>query len=452
MSTAFFDIASTPLGIPIIGAADSDFFLRTAGADQKVFIACGSNVKPAAVFSTSNMGVGGMAAPQFTLDVNGDINFTGKLYQMGQRYIGSQWTTSGDSNSISISSCNVGIGLSNPAFNLDVNGSVNFSGGLYQSGQKYIGSQWTTSSTSNAIAITSCNVGIGISTPASTLHVAGNSRFDGNIFVQNTYMNLTRLKVVQTQIPGAVGNISSIISSLPGIDPTISPFTFSLSNPQTDFKFQNSNSSNMLLIGQQSLSYFSAQAGAGSLKLVTPSTTASNSWWIGFSASNNNQDTNDRARIGTVLDASGNGSLYFTTGASNAQTEVMRITNTGFVGIGINNPSYKLHVDGTIYATGDIGAYSDIRLKCNLEQLENCLNKVKLCTGYRYNRRDQPDKNRKYIGLIAQQVEEIAPELIYEDTDGFKAIAYQNITAILIEAIKELSDKVDKIAKHVNLS
>ena len=451
MSTAFFDIANAALGIPVVGAADSDFFVRTAASTQKMFMACGSNVVPAAVFATSNVAIGGLVSPAFTLDVLGDINFTGKLFQQGQRYIGSQWTTVNASNAIYITSCNVGINTDSPSASLDVNGSINFTSNLLQNGRPYIGSQWRTNSTSNSISI-SCNVGIGTTTPETLLHVAGNTRIDGGIIVQNSYINLTRLKVVQTQVAGAIGNITSIVTSVPGVKNTAPQFTFTLSNPQTQYLFQNFNTSNMMIAGPSNLSIYTARAGMGGIKIAVPSAQSNDMWWLGFTTSNRTSDTDDYARIGTVISNSNGGALYFTTGKSNAQSEVMRITDDGMVGVGLSNPTFKLHVNGAIFATQDIGAYSDLRLKCNIEKLENCLNKVKLCSGYKYDMRNQPDAKRRSIGLIAQEVELIAPELIHEDRDGFKAIAYQNMAALFVEAIKELADKVDKINRHLSIS
>ena len=119
----------------------------------------------------------------------------------------------------------------------------------------------------------------------------------------------------------------------------------------------------------------------------------------------------------------------------------------GEIGIGVPNPGYKLDVSGTIRATGDVIAYSDIRVKENIKTIDNALNKVKNLRGVEYNKIDNTEKN---IGVIAQEVEKILPEVVKEDGEGMKSVAYGNITAILIEAIKEQQKQIDELKSIIN--
>jgi hypothetical protein len=119
-------------------------------------------------------------------------------------------------------------------------------------------------------------------------------------------------------------------------------------------------------------------------------------------------------------------------------TEKMRINSAGSVGIGTNNPSYKLDVTGTIRATGDIIAYSDVRVKENIKTIDNSLEKVSKLRGVEFNKIGD---NEKSIGVIAQEIEKIIPEVVKEDDKGMKSVAYGNISGLLIEAIKELKAK-----------
>jgi hypothetical protein len=108
------------------------------------------------------------------------------------------------------------------------------------------------------------------------------------------------------------------------------------------------------------------------------------------------------------------------------------------LGVGTTTPSstYALDVDGNIHATGDITAFSDIRKKSNLQRIENALDKIDQVSGYTF---DVVDSARKHTGVIAQEMERVLPEVIYEDeADGMKSVAYGNIVGLLIEGIKEL--------------
>ncbi len=130
--------------------------------------------------------------------------------------------------------------------------------------------------------------------------------------------------------------------------------------------------------------------------------------------------------------------------------------STGNVGIGTNNPgTYKLYVSGAAYATGG-WAGSDYRWKKNIEPIQDTLDRLTLLQGVTFNwRADEfPDHgftDEKQIGLIAQDVEKIIPELVRTDEDGFKAVSYEKLTVVLLEAIKELKEIVEKQQAEIDL-
>lgn len=111
--------------------------------------------------------------------------------------------------------------------------------------------------------------------------------------------------------------------------------------------------------------------------------------------------------------------------------------NGGNVGIGVDNPSSKLEVDGDIYATGDVTASSDRRLKTDIKHIENALDKVCSLGGYTYVMNDKPSS-----GLIAQEVLEVLPEVVHGSEETNYSLAYGNIIGLLVEAIKELKEKI----------
>jgi len=97
---------------------------------------------------------------------------------------------------------------------------------------------------------------------------------------------------------------------------------------------------------------------------------------------------------------------------------------------------------GTLTATGDVVAYSDVRLKENIITIDNAVDKVLTMRGVYFNKKDDFTKTRK-SGVIAQEMQKILPEVVIENKDGILGVAYGNIVGILIEAIKELKAEID---------
>ena len=99
--------------------------------------------------------------------------------------------------------------------------------------------------------------------------------------------------------------------------------------------------------------------------------------------------------------------------------------------------SDNLYVTGDIYATGDVTASSDRRLKTDIKRIENALDKVCSLGGYTYVMNDKPSS-----GLIAQEVLEVLPEVVHGSEETNYSLAYGNIVGLLVEAIKELKEKI----------
>ena len=122
------------------------------------------------------------------------------------------------------------------------------------------------------------------------------------------------------------------------------------------------------------------------------------------------------------------------------------------VGIGITSaPAANLHVKGDIIATGDItSAYSDERLKDILEPVQNATSKILTLDTFYYKPNqtaiDLGLNNERHIGLSAQQVLNIAPEVVKNAPigQGYLTVQYERLVPLLIESIKELTQRMEK--------
>ena len=102
-------------------------------------------------------------------------------------------------------------------------------------------------------------------------------------------------------------------------------------------------------------------------------------------------------------------------------------------------------VSGDFTAAGNVRSNSDARLKENVETISNALDKVALLRGVYFDLIAKP--GNRHVGLIAQEVEEVLPEVVStsEEGDKIKSVAYANVVGLLVEAIKELKGNVDKL-------
>lgn len=183
--------------------------------------------------------------------------------------------------------------------------------------------------------------------------------------------------------------------------------------------------------------------------------TVAHSWEMTALGMNNDTTSNPGAKnsnLGTQpLLVVGNGTNYMTD-----RKNALMILRNGNMGIMNSNPTEALEVNGngkfagTVSASCGVLTCSDIRFKKNIKNLEGSLTKVSQLDGvsYEWRREEFPKRNftnKTQIGLIAQEVEAIFPELVYTDKEGYKSVDYAHLTPILIESIKELNQKLIKI-------
>ena len=158
----------------------------------------------------------------------------------------------------------------------------------------------------------------------------------------------------------------------------------------------------------------------------------------GNTGSKGNTGTGTKGQKGET--GSNAGITSFTNGADNRV-----VTATSSTGL---NAEANLTFDGTdLRCTGDIIAYysSDARLKDNITPIENALSKVLTLSGVKWdwNENASPEvrANVPNVGLIAQEVQQVLPEVVTERKDGYLALDYNKLIGLLVEAIKELANK-----------
>jgi hypothetical protein len=99
--------------------------------------------------------------------------------------------------------------------------------------------------------------------------------------------------------------------------------------------------------------------------------------------------------------------------------------------------------NGDFTATGDVTAFSDVRQKTNIETIHYALDAVLKMRGVRFDRKDSGSRG---CGVIAQEMQGIAPEVVKSNDDGVLSVAYGNLVGYLIEAVKELNAKVEALS------
>ncbi len=188
------------------------------------------------------------------------------------------------------------------------------------------------------------------------------------------------------------------------------------------------------------------QSGYG----VVSQATGSNNLFIGYQVGDNITSGNNNITIGydlNVQNPAGNGqlsigNLIFGTGIDGTGSTL----SSGNVGIGIAAPTQKLTVfngttTGTYTTAGWVHA-SDSRLKTNVASIKNALATVNSLNGVSFNWIENPDGDDQ-IGFIAQDVQKYLPEVVVGTEENGYGVSYGNVTALLVNATKELNVKVD---------
>jgi hypothetical protein len=133
------------------------------------------------------------------------------------------------------------------------------------------------------------------------------------------------------------------------------------------------------------------------------------------------------------------GQLQYNDGNSTEGAEIYYDSITQNVGIGTTNPSTLLDVNGSITCI-DINSTSDLNLKENIKTVENALDTISQLRGVTF---DWKENSKPSIGVIAQELEEVLPQLV--NNGEVKSVNYNGIIGVLIEAVKELKKEIEEL-------
>lgn len=167
---------------------------------------------------------------------------------------------------------------------------------------------------------------------------------------------------------------------------------------------------------------------------------------IGSETGNNRQrfifsDGAGAQNIFTIATSTNNGVSY---------ANRFEVQQDGKVGIGTSSPGANLHVVGDICYTGSIGACSDARYKTDIETIDDALETLLNLRGIKYNWKQKEYSvmnfdNKTHLGLIAQEVKEVLPEIVIVDENGDMSVDYSRLTPLLLEAIREQQKTINDL-------
>lgn len=344
---------------------------------------------------------------------------------------------------------NVGIGSTASGYKLDVAGSLNATS-IYLNGTAL-----NASSTIPASVATSANSLV---------------RRDGSGYIFNNYFNMTA--DVQTTTPQyfvgewggdnflryvAPANVTvgkaTLADTVRGVGSGNMTFNWNGQSGQPSWLWGSNDGTNLYVWNPSNFNVAYA-TNAGTAANATNATNAGTAAALASTADNVSTSGwyRSNGNVGWFNNTHGGGiwmqdaSWIRTYGNKNFYVQGANLAVDGNAGIGTTSPSEKLEVSGNVKATAFIST-SDRRLKTNIRTSEG-LSKVTQLRGVRFNWKS--DGVAEY-GTIAQEVEQVFPELVITDKKtGFKAVKYQALIGPLIEATKELNNKCDMSAEQTS--
>ena len=163
----------------------------------------------------------------------------------------------------------------------------------------------------------------------------------------------------------------------------------------------------------------------------------------------------------TIKNTSNYDIRFDTSGYTNA-IRIDDSTHCVAINTSAGNSTYDLYVSGKVASTDNIVAFvSDRRLKENFLPISDSISKIKQLNGLTFNWNDKgvelsnnmKDKDKREVGLLAQDVEKILPEAVQvwdEENNDYKSVLYDRLVPLLVEGMKEQQEQIEKLQERVN--
>jgi N-acetylneuraminic acid mutarotase len=322
------------------------------------------------------------------------------------------------------------------------------------------------------------NVGIGITAPDTKLHLAGSLKiFDGTQGADkvltsdaNGLASWQALPVLPADVWTTVGN-NIFYNSTGNVG-------IGLARPNAQLQFSNTVQNRKIVLfegADNDHEFYGFGINGATLRYQTSGSDADHVFFSGINATSSKElmriKGNGNIGIGVddaqfKLDVNGRVRIRATPGLS-AGTWLNNDANTSsnaFVGmrsdteVGIygqtGTPNWRFYVNtstGNATLQGVLTQNSDARLKKDIQPLQSALENIETISGYQYHWKEEGRDSAQQIGLLAQEVQKMYPQLVKEDSNGTLSVNYSGMVPVLLEAIKEQQKQIDEMKKAIQL-
>ncbi len=311
------------------------------------------------------------------------------------------------------------------------------------------------SNTSNPHSVTATQVGLGNVTNESKATMFTNAELTGTPTAPTATANTNSTQIattayVQQELTDLIGGASAAFDTLLEISASLASGDSTLTTLVDGKLSKASNLSDLT----------DASAARTNLGLAIGTNVQAYNSTLAAVAGGTYSGDDSITTIGTVT--AGSVTAILPSGTISGSSQVVLSSTTGggtsanvqFGSLGIGMAASG--TSGRIDATNDIVAYSssDIRFKENITPIESPLNKITKIGGYTYDWKEENKIEHGYegndVGVIAQEIEEVLPQLVQTRESGYKAVKYDKLVALLIEGIKEQQSQIEELTNRIN--